>query len=72
MPAFLALTQGRNHIAQAAQAAVDVLRLSQSLAGGSALAESLATGQIHQVQRPFAALAGDVVLANKLENEHRV
>lgn len=64
MGSFFALTQGADYIAQAAQAAVDILCFLQSLAGSTAVTESLRSSEVNQIQCALAALSRDAVVTN--------
>jgi len=64
--------QGTDHVAQGRERLVDGHRLLQAVAGAAAVGESLAAGEIDQVQKTARHGAGDRVLAIDLELEHAV
>ena len=72
MTALLALTQGTDDIAKTAQTAIDILGLLEAVAGRTAMSQTLAPGQIDEVEGTLGALAGDAVLAAESKNKDGV
>lgn len=58
-----ALAERTDHVAQTAQAAVDVLSLLQTCSLDFTLTETLATGKVYEVECAFASLARDGIVA---------
>ena len=68
------LSQRRNHIAQRAQALVDILRLPQPIliVRSATLLETLAARKVNEVEAALACLAREHVLAHDAQREDAV
>ena len=67
---LLTLSQSANHVSETAQTFVDTLGLNESLSSSYTVTEPFTTSKINEVQRSFASLASDTVLANELQDEN--
>ena len=66
---FLALAQRADDVAETAEAAIDILRLFETVARAAGVAEAFAASQIDKIEGTLALLARDGIFARQFEDE---